>query len=620
MKTELLKFLKSQFSQSPQEIDRLIVSSFFYQNNLTQPENTFLSQYFVDENQKEELENVKSFLVIYNRLEQEFTFETLIELFEFVISPSDKVVKGAVYTPLDIREYIVEQSLNGFANELTNVKAADISCGCGGFLLTLAKQLHQQTGNSYYNIYRENIFGIDVAEYSIQRTKILLSLHAYIEGEVAREFEFNLFTGNSLTFDWRINCPEIRERDGFDVIVGNPPYVCSRNMDSVTLELIKRWEVSNTGHPDLYIPFFQIGIENLNARGILGYITVNTFLKSINGRSLREYFGEHNVNLTLVNFGGEQVFQDRNTYTCICFIKRENGMVNYVRTRSSEIRDLNLAALRTFEYADLNHHDGWNLVNDHDMSEFIKKIENTGTQFKDLYNTKNGIATLKNDVFKFLPTSLDASYYYFDDEGVERSIERGICRDIVNANKVKTPDDIDRLKEKIIFPYDEATCILSIEEITTKYPLAYAYLESKREILAERDKGKGKDKYEAWYAYGRRQSMDINAFKLFFPHICERPTFVLCLERDLLFYNGIALVSDDLQKLKVIKKILESDLFYRYIKNTTKDYASGYISMSRNYLKNFGIPALTPEEEFNFLNGPDSEQLLMQYYNLDSTQ
>lgn len=617
MKQELLKFLKTQFSQTPMEIDRLIVSSFFYKNGLKQPTNEFLLKYFVDENHKSELENVNSFLLIYNKFEQDFTFETLIELFEFVISPSDKVVNGAVYTPQNIREYIIDKSLANFNDDIENIRAADISCGCGGFLLTLAQQIHQRTGRNYYDIYRDNLYGVDIAEYSIERTKILLTLHAYMEGEIGVEFDFKLFTGNSLIFDWKEACPEIRDNEGFDIIVGNPPYVCSRNMDAVTLDLIKDWEVSKSGHPDLYIPFFQIGIENLNLRGILGYITVNTFVKSINGRSLREYFSTQNINLTLISFGGEQVFQDRNTYTCICLIRRGNGLVNYLRTQSSEIENLNLAGLQRFSYADLNHHDGWNLVNDRDMSEFITRVESTGVPFKDLYNTKNGIATLKNDVFKFSPTHYDAHYYYFTNEGTEYAIEQGICRDIINANKIKTIEDIDRLREKIIFPYDDKTRILSETDITSRYPNAYSYLKSKREILAKRDKGKGREKYEAWYAFGRRQSMDIHAFKLFFPHICERPTFVICEEMDLLFYNGMAIVSDDLEKLLLIKKIMESELFYTYIKNTTKDYASGYISMSRNYLKNFGVYQFSAEENTNFLNAIDSNEFLNELYGVE---
>jgi adenine-specific DNA-methyltransferase len=112
--------------------------------------------------------------------------------------------------------------------------------------------------------------------------------------------------------------------------------------------------------------------------------------------------------------------------------------------------------------------------------------------------------------------------------------------------------------------------------------------------------------------------MDINAFKLFFPHICEKPSFVICDDQELLFYNGIAVVSNDLQELELLKRILESEIFYQYIKNTTKDYSSGYISMSRNYLKNFGIPLLTEEQKNELIEVHDANAFLMGLYQIDS--
>lgn len=612
MKSEIFKYLKKQFSQDTKDIDTLIVSSFFYRNEIPRPSNDFLKQYFVEEDKPEEILKVNEFLTVFNKYEEHFTFETLIQLFEFVISPSDKIINGAVYTPEFIRRYIVSESIDQYDDILGEIKAADISCGCGGFLLTLAQMIHEHTGKNYYSIYNDNIYGVDIAEYSIERCKILLTLYAYLNGETDVEFHFNLFTDNSLIFDWSHTCPEIELNEGFDLIVGNPPYVCSRNMDSTTLQLLERWEVSSTGHPDLYIPFFQIGIENLNRNGILAYITVNTFIKSINGRALRSYFANNNINLKLLNFGGEQIFQDRNTYTCICFIKHDNGCIDYKRVSSGELEHLNLQDLHRFDYDDLNHLDGWNLVNNNNLIEFLNTIESTGIPFKDLYNTKNGIATLKNDVYKFKPIGQDDAFFYLKDGDITYKIESSICRNIINSNKIKEPNDIIRLREQVIFPYDKDTKIIPETTMKKNFPNAYKYLESKREVLATRDKGNRE--YETWYAYGRRQSMDINAFKLFFPHICERPTFVICRERDLLFYNGIAIVSNDINELILIKKIMESELFYTYIKNTTKDYSSGYISMSRNYLKNFGIYQFSLEEQTEFLNSNNPDYFLEQLY------
>jgi len=348
---------------------------------------------------------------------------------------------------------------------------------------------------------------------------------------------------------------------------------------------------------------------------VLGYITVNTFIKSINGRALRQYFQDNNIVLNIINFGGEQVFQDRNTYTCICFLSHGVGHIIYRRCKSAELTDLQAEDFMIYQYDNLNHVDGWNLTNAVAMDEFIDAVEAIGHPFRERYVTKNGIATLKNDVFKFKPVAEDEAFYHHQINGEVFLIERAICRNIVNANKLKkTSDLIDKL-EKIIFPYTVADGNVSIiPEITlqTDFPMTYQYLLNHRQVLSTRDKG-ARD-YETWYAYGRRQSMDINQYKLFFPHICERPIFVISQDQDLLFYNGIAVVSNDLIELKILQRLMETDLFYTYIRATTKDYSSGYISMSRNYLKNFGIYDFTEQEKISFLESADPEAFVLEKY------
>lgn len=599
----LLEFLDKQRSK-PLQIDRLIISLFLYSNNICKVQNVLVKAYTI-------LETDPDFNLFKTLRDttQKISFEDLIQLFEFVISPTEKVVTGAVYTPEFIRNYIVENVLLNFQSH-SKIKIADIACGCGGFLLTTAAHLHKITKRSFFDIYRDNLYGIDIADYSILRTKLILTLFSIINGEDKEVFEFNLFCDNSLTFDWRIKSKTIKNNGGFDAIVGNPPYVCSRNMEVDTLKIIKKMEVCRSGHPDLYIPFFQIGVENLNNSGILSFITVNTFVKSINGRALRQYFEEKGINLKIISFGGEQIFQNRNTYTCICIINKAEPMVSFIRTSADKLEELKLSELNTYRYVDLDHFSGWNLVNNSKLNFFIQKIESNGTPFSSNYQTKNGIATLKNDVYKFYPEIEDDNYYYIENY----PIEKGICRDIINANKVRTPEDIKRLNEKIIFPYDRKIKILPPEVMKEMYPMALKYLESYKDALAERDKGNRT--YEEWYAYGRRQSMDVNCFKLFFPHICDTPSFTICKDKDLLFYNGIAIVSENLEELEIIKKILESKIFLKYIKNTTKDYSSGYISMSRNYLKNFGIPNLDISQKKELLSIENADDFLSKIYGI----
>ena len=518
MGSQVFKFL-SQCSTQPYEVDRLIISAFLYKNKIAVNKNEFLQSFKIIEIEKDEYATLQKFISILEKEIEKFEFEELIELFEFVISPADKIINGAIYTPLNIREFIIKQSFDSKKDSLATSKVADIACGCGGFLFNAAKQLKKITNKSYAEIFRTQIFGLDIQSYSITRAKLLLSLLALSEGEDIKEFQFNLFEGDALTFKWNENIDRLT---GFDIILGNPPYVCSKHLTEETKNKLEKWEVCKSGHPDLYIPFFQIGIENLSDDGILGFITMNSFFKSLNGRALREYFQKQTINFKIIDFGAEQVFKSKNTYTCICLIEKNNRkFIKYAKCESQELSQPAIAYSK-IQYAVLDSKKGWNL---HD-NEIISKIESTGVSFGDVYKTRNGIATLRNDIYIFNPVSEDKDYYYLQN-GSLYQIEKEICRDIVNSNKLSRPTSLSKLKEKVIFPYDgsDKPKLLDEDFIKENYPKAYKYLENKRNILEQRDKGKGK--YENWFAFGRSQSLEKIKNKMFFPKFSDQiPSYI----------------------------------------------------------------------------------------------
>ena len=106
----IFKYLKL-FSTIPLEVDKLIVSAYMHVNKIYVDNNILLKAYYISE---EDLDNRKKVLAFVDIIKKEidvFNIEKLIELFEFVISPSDRVVTGAIYTPDNIRTYIVSQIL-----------------------------------------------------------------------------------------------------------------------------------------------------------------------------------------------------------------------------------------------------------------------------------------------------------------------------------------------------------------------------------------------------------------------------------------------------------------------------------------------------------------------------
>lgn len=589
MKRTIFSYLKRQNLTTIQLVNKLFVSSFLRYYGLVSHNNPLLQEFTINPHDAEE-EILKKFIVQLDACDCTYSLEDLTQLFEFVISPSDRKVTGAIYTPSYIREQIVEQVIYGIpVLDLENKRFADISCGCGGFFLTIARILHDRCGKSYFDIYRDNIFGIDVQGYSIERTKLLLSLLALMNGEDCN-LQFNLYKANTLSFDFNIIGP-------LDIIVGNPPYVCLRNMSEDSRQLLSRWKVAVSGNSNLYIPFFQIAMENIIEGGKIGLITMNSFLTSLNGRALREYFQERSYSIEIIDFRGHQIFSGRSTYTCLFFLTKEYSVsIKYCSLPDGNISQHNKLLFKTFKYYGLDSKKGWKF-NHFQETEYL---ENIGVPLGKLCQTRHGIATLCNKVYIFQCINQTKDTLVFVKDGAEFEIERGICRKIVNSNKFNSAVDLDDITEYIIYPYllnafGKAE-IIDEEILQFKYPLAYQYLKGKKELLDKRDNGHT-ETYPAWYAYGRTQSLVMPKYKLFFPKIANKSLrCIISEDSSLLLYNGMSFVSNDEIKIKILKKILESDIFWNYVVANGKPYSSGYYSLNGVNIMNFGIPNFTHEQ------------------------
>lgn len=591
---EISNFL-NKLSDNLHIVNKLIVGAYLEFNKIKVNNNKLILS-CIEGNDKE---TVQTFIDLIMQKNGKFDFEDVIRLFETSIPQKDITVNGAVYTPSYIKDYIVEETLGKFSDkELRNIKVADIACGTGAFLYTVAQNIKTKSLKTYSAIFKENIYGLDISDYTIQRAKILLSLLAISNGEDEREFYFNLEIGNALSFRWKD-----KDIEGFDAVLGNPPYVRAKNLSKENKSLLSNWEVTKTGNPDLYIPFFEIGLKHLKPNGVLGYITVNTFKRSVNARNLREYFKRNKYDVTILDFGSSQVFKNKSTYTCIVFVeKKEAKSIKYQKITVENIRNKKIKQFNNINYNLLNTKKGW-ILNKPTVLETINKIETIGVPLGEKFPIRNGLATLSNDVFIFKPVDEDEKYFYHQN-GKLHKIEKEICRDIIKPNRLKCESEITELKEQIIFPYHQNNgnsgkkMVLDEDFFKTKYPHAYSYLKGNKEQLLNRDKGKN-EKYK-WFEFGRAQALNDFGKKLLFPYMAGRPYFVYSDQKDLLLYAGYAIYFDSERELKVLKRILESDLFWYYIRQTSKPYSGNFFALAKNYVKDFGICELD-ESEKDFL-------------------
>jgi len=600
MNKEVITYLKN-YSDNLKLSNKLIVGAYLEFNKIEVQHNEII----IDCIEGNDIAIVKEFTNLILNKNGKYDLEDVTELFETTIPLGDVVTNGAVYTPKYIKEFIVSDALSSLSGQSTDKLCfADIACGTGAFLQTAVEHLKYKTQKPYADIFNDNIFGLDISSYTIDRARILLCLLAISNGEDRASYNFNLFVGNTLDFNWG---KTVANFEGFDAVIGNPPYVRAKHISEESKKLMLNWEVTKSGNPDLYIPFFEIGLNNLKDGGYLGFITVNTFKQSVNARNLREYFKENRFSVSIIDFGNQQIFDSKSTYTCIVSVtKSKSDIVNYVKGSPDEIRNNKLKLSNGIKYKLLDSNKGW-LLNKTDILENIEKIESRGISLGDKYTIKNGLATLSNDVFIFKPVYEDDKYYYHQN-GKLHKIEKGICRDIIKPNRLKSEEEIPLLKEKIIFPYQSSDSQLNLFEagkgklnvldedyFQDTFPNAYQYLKDNQGQLLNRDKGKPV-KYK-WFEFGRTQAINDFGKKLLFPYMAGQPYFVYTNQEDLLLYAGYAIFCESERELKILKRILESSVFWYYIRNTSKPYSGNFYALAKNYVKNFGLCSLTQEEE-----------------------
>lgn len=514
--------------------------------------------------------------------------DKLITAFELLIDSKERKSNGVVYTPLLIKEYIVKKTIVSD----TIPKVVDPACGCGSFLITAAKWMHRKYGVSYSEIFGEYIEGVDIDAHSVEKAEVLFELLSLEEEGNTLNCKLKLKAANSLE---ELAKKEYSEK--YDVVIGNPPYVRARNISDEVKPYIKEWSIV-TGNVDLYIPFYEIAIRILKKNGVMGYISPNTFLQSVNGRGLRNYLVKCGYEITLLDFREAQKFKEITHYTCICIVNK--AVVNY-KIRYALLNGKN--SLDEYDFTDYNiknytHNKEWRFANP-EIDEIIKKIESQAHKLDD-FKIRNGLATLNNELYFFTVLREDTEFYYREYNGEVYPIEKGICIDVIKPNIIRNEADLERFKEKAIFPYIDNKEIMPEDYIAKYYPMAYKYLLTYKNVLLKRDKGKAQN-YVFWYAYGRTQGMLNQGKKLLIPYMAEKGIAVKCLDEKMLFYCGYAIFCDNEEQMELLKTFIESKVFLYYITNTSKPYSKGYMALAKNYIKNFGIPELNAEQKKELL-------------------
>ncbi|EKK2185315.1 Eco57I restriction-modification methylase domain-containing protein [Campylobacter jejuni] len=244
-----------------------------------------------------------------------------------------------------------------------------------------------------------------------------LTLFDFDEKEATKEFAnlkkeydniFNLESNHP--FEWRFEFPEILDDDGnfkgFDLIIGNPPYIRQEELKELKPHLAKNYKVYK-GTSDIYTYFYELGFNVLKENGILSFITSNKYTRAGYGEALREFLLKNVKVLEYTDLNGIKVFDSATVDTSILCFEKSKSKDNKFKYLALSNEILKTCAYDIGLYKDFAEFSQNSLskesftFSDENTSALKAKIERIGTPLKEWQglNIYRGILTGYNEAF-----------------------------------------------------------------------------------------------------------------------------------------------------------------------------------------------------------------------------
>jgi 16S rRNA G966 N2-methylase RsmD len=361
-----------------------------------------------------------------------------------------------------------------YREEIKTIRVLDLACGSGAFLVAAFEALSREyervnvalaalrkgqieLADLTKTVLNNNLFGVDLNQESVEITKLSLWLKAAQRGRrvthpadrpgavrdqpadrpgaVRDHLDSNIKWGNSIVsdadidrfaFDWRTGhharafldpptAPEAAEidarwREGFDVVIGNPPYIRQELLGAIKPHLESNYRAYH-GMADIYVYFFERGLHALKPGGRLGFIVANKWLKAGYGEPLRRLLAKETRIESLVDFGDAPIFPDADTFPCVVtVVKPANEMdaVDHALEVTTFPREL-LHTISIPEYVARHRYpvpqrrlggDSWSLARP-EADALLQRLRANGTPLVEYAGARPcyGIKTGLNDAF-----------------------------------------------------------------------------------------------------------------------------------------------------------------------------------------------------------------------------
>ena len=520
-------------------------------------------------------------------------------------------ISGTAHTIHElISEYEDSDTIDDLDKKLKDIKIIDIACGSGAILnksvdilfeiheaLHNSKYANDETLNPYFDsldkrkqIIINNIYGVDLNEESVEITKLSLFLKLATstgvkEGFILPNIDTNIKCGNSVidnenivknkAFNWEKEFEEIIEKGGFDLVLGNPPYVRHELINPIEKDYLANKYETFSKTSDLYICFFEKGLKILKEDGILSFICSNKYTRVKYGKKLRKFILNYNI-LKYIDYSAEKVFKDATVDPSTIIIKKNKNSNTINVNDSYELEQSSLNA------------EGWSFksLEEHMLEQ---KILSKSILIKDInIEIKYGIKTGFNEAF---------------------IIDENMKNEFINLNynnnafikPILKGRDIDKWQ---INNHEYILLMKNQQNITLNAEIKDHFAKYKEKLEKRTDKGENYWELRACAYYNLFEED-----KIIWQRVCKEPNFTFDNGNHYLLDSMAFIVSKDNEyDLKYLLCFLNNPITKWHLESIGHQYSNKGFLVSNQYVNRLPVFPLKPSEQKPFIK--TAEKLL----------